>query len=237
MGLERIYSISIERSERNSLFLKSLEFHGIDLSIDERHEGHDVRDYENRNDFFEDAKRAHPDWNVHLNYNKPAYTGLLWSIRDILKDIQKRGYISMMVWDDTHINCSLETFNKLLNELPASGFKCLQIYYCDPYSGHPDFIVKHARNQKKITPRIYENFRTAGDNCTILSPAGAKMMLEAMQEMPQKGLEGVVAQVRLPRNIRGCYSVVDPKLYLSLVHLPSDLDSINNLFSEADFVT
>ena len=56
-------------------------------------------------------------------------------------------------------------------------------------------------------------------------------MLEAMQEMPQKGLEGVVAHVLLPRNIPGCYSVVDPKLYLSMVHLPSDLDRINSLFS------
>lgn len=231
MELERIYYISIKRSERNALFRKNFEAHGIDLSIVERHEGHDVRDYENRDDFFEDARRAHPDWNVHLNYDKPAYTGLLWAIRDILKDIQKRGYISMMVWDDTYINCPLETFNALLNELPASGFKCLQIYYCDPYKGQPDFVVERARNQKKITPRIYENFRGAGDNCTIISPTGAKIMLEAMQEMLQKGLEGVVGHVLLPQNIPGCYSVVDPKLYLSIVHLPSDLGRINNLFS------
>ena len=229
MELKRIYYVSIKRSQRNSLFRKNLELRGIDLSIVERHEGHDVRDYENRDDFFEDAKCVHPDWNVQFDYFKPARMGLLWTIRDILKDIQKRGCVSMMIWDDMRINCPLETFNALLNELPASGFKCLQIYYCDPYKG-PDFVLEHARNQKKITPRIYENFRGAGDNCTIISPAGAKMIFEAMQELPRTGLEGVVVRKLLDRKIQGCYSVADQELYVSVVCLPSDLDSIDNLF-------
>ena len=183
MSLERIYYIGLRRSNRNVEFRKRLALQNYDMSMVERHEGHDPRDYETLDDFFAAAKRAHPEWD---------------------------------------------------NELPVSGFKCLHILlhilYGDPDKRHSHEIENHARNQRKITPRIYKNFRSFGEKCMIISPADAKMFKEAMLEDPTKFLDDLISKVLLPRNIPGCYSVVDTGLYVYAPTLPSDAAAINRLF-------
>ena len=84
------------------------------------------------------------------------------------------------------------------------------------------------RNQEKIHPEIWKNFRAAGDTIFIISPAGAKMSIQAMDEKPNMNFEGVVEDVLLPRNIPGCYAVVHQHDYFELrARGQSDMQDLN----------
>lgn len=226
MQIEKIYYINLNRSqERNRVFRENMQKIEIDMSIVHRNPGHDVRDYKNFNDFKTDIQSSQPDWNPVLK--SFGNLGFLWSIREILKLIIETQCISMMLWDDVMLKRPLNDFNRLLSFIPPKDFKCLQVYYCepDPQGFYP--IDIHAKTQKKFHKEIWKNFRGAGDNCNVFSPAGAHLYLQVMNQYPNGSLEGLVGKFLMHQHHSGIYAVVEKDKYVGTRPYESDRLRVN----------
>ena len=238
MKIERIDYINLDRRpDRNTFFRKHLEILGTDMSIVHRFSGYDVRDFRGIDDFRSEAKKDFPRV-VRVNRIPAGNLGYLWSIRSVLHIIQKSRCISMMFSDDNYIRHPLSDFNDLLKKIPSEHFKCLQLHWCDVEKCGEEILL-HAKNQKTLLgcPEIYRNFRSAGENINILSPAGATLFLQEMDKMPASNLEAVIGKGLLPRNIPGCYSIVNRREWLgspikrSESITKSDKDPLNDTYS------
>lgn len=214
MKIERIDYINLDRRpDRNAFFRKHLKVLNTDMSIVYRFPGKDVRNFDGIADFRNAARRDFPTWE-NLDQIEVGSLGYLWSIRSILRTLEKSGSISMMFSDDNYIKRPISDFNRLLKKIPAETFKCLQVHWCAVENCDEETIL-HAETQQTVEgcPEIYRNFRSAGDNINIISPAGANLLLQGMDEMPTFNLEGVIEKALLPRNVPGCYSIVNQEAW------------------------
>jgi hypothetical protein len=230
MKIERIDYYNLDRSvRRNNDFLENLRNLEVDMSMVHRYSAHDVRDFSGVADFHAAAKRDHPNFKFSDALGKKSGTlGYMWSVRSVLSIVKESGQISIVCQDDAHITRPIADYNALLDKIPDDDFKYLQIGNCENNAIHQPRTIPHMRNQEKIHPEIWKNFRAAGDNLFIISPAGAKMSIQAMDEKPNMNFEGVVEQVLLPRNIPGCYAVVHQHDYYELRDRgQSDMQDIN----------
>ena len=231
MKIERIDYINMDRSvNRHKLFLETLKNLGVDMSIVHRYAGHDVRDYSGIEAFRAAAEKAHPCFKSLRNYDRAGNTGFLWSTLGILHVVRARGQISLTCHDDTLIRHPLNVYNELLDKIPSHNFKCLQIQNCEnyPYASN-DPIRTHWEKQRQVCPEIWENFRCAGDTMFILSPAGADVIISAINQEPTENLEGLVERILLPQNIDGCYALVDSHRYYKHAGLSSDIQYLDQL--------
>ena len=232
MKIERIDYINMDQSaDRNKVFLKTLKNFGVDMSIVHRYAGHDVRNYSGIEEFIKAAEKAYPCFRSLRNYDRAGNLGLLWSTLGILHVVREKGQISLTCHDDMLIRHPLNIYNELLEAIPSHNFQCLQIQNCEryPYASNDSMRI-HMEKQKKMCPEIWENFRCAGDAMFIISPAGADVMISAINQESDVALEGLIEGTLIPQNIDGCYAIVDSHRYYRHAGLPSEIEYLDKLY-------
>ena len=175
--IKKVYVLNLaHRTDRKYFMLGHLATVGVPLDLIEIFPAKYGGDYDTLDEIIEDGiADGFPEFEDYRKYPRqysPSYFSYLWNWCRMLREIQNTGLITLVLLDDRLLQIDWHTLNNSIKNL-MTGFKLLQIGWWINQENTPAHIGR------QVNELIKEGTHS-GDWATVLSPAGASLLLDAI---------------------------------------------------------